>query len=70
VLPFLGSLDGVFCDGEIRHLWERGLRDDRLCGCGVSFRTCPVWRSVLAEAAITGPLQYLADTPETVESAR
>jgi hypothetical protein len=46
----LGSLDGVFCGGEIRYLWERGLRDDRLCGCGQPFRQCSVWRSVLAEA--------------------
>lgn len=48
----LGSVDGVFCGGEIRYLWERGLRDDRLCGCGVPFRQCPVWRAVLAEAAL------------------
>ena len=46
----LGSLDGVFCGGEIRYLWERGLRDDRLCGCGLPFHECPVWRAVLAEA--------------------
>jgi hypothetical protein len=46
----LGSLDGVFCGGEIRYLWERGLRDDRLCGCGHPFRACEVWRAVLAEA--------------------
>lgn len=28
----LGSVDGAFCGGEIRYLWERGLRDDRLTG--------------------------------------
>jgi len=48
----LGSIDGVFCGGEIRYLWERGLRDDRLCGCGVPFHQCGVWRTVLEEAAV------------------
>lgn len=52
----LGSLDGVFCGGEIRYLWERGLRDNRLCGCGEPFRDCPVWSAVLAEAFPGGNL--------------
>ena len=25
------------------HLWERGLRDDELCGCGRPFHACPFW---------------------------
>ncbi len=50
----LGSVEGVFCGGEIRYLWERGLRDDRLCGCGRPFGQCPVWHAVLTEAAAGG----------------
>lgn len=50
----LGSVDGVFCGGELRYLWERGLRDDRLCGCGQPFGQCPVWQAVLTEAAAGG----------------
>jgi hypothetical protein len=50
----LGSIDGVFCGGEVRYLWERGLRDGRLCGCGEPFGDCPVWRSVLRTAAVEG----------------
>jgi sulfotransferase family protein len=46
----LGSVDGVFCGGEIRYLWERGLRDDRLCGCGEAFHDCPTWSAILARA--------------------
>lgn len=56
----LGSVDGVFCGGEIRYLWERGLRDDRLCGCGLPFRSCAVWRAVVTEAGID-------QTPPAVE---
>ena len=43
----------VVAVGEVRHLWERGLRDDELCACGESFRRCPFWRSV-GEAAFGG----------------
>lgn len=46
----LGSVDGVFCGGEIRYVWERGLRDDRLCGCGERFHDCPTWSAILAGA--------------------
>jgi len=44
----LGEVDGVFAAGEVRYLWQRGLRDGRLCGCGVPVRECPVWGDVLA----------------------
>ncbi|MGH9282895.1 MAG: sulfotransferase, partial [Acidimicrobiales bacterium] len=46
----LGSVDGAFSGGEIRYLWERGLRDDRLCGCGEPFGRCGLWTAVLDEA--------------------
>ncbi len=43
----LGEVDGVFTAGEVRYLWQRGLREGRLCGCGVPVRECPVWGDVL-----------------------
>jgi hypothetical protein len=46
----LGSVDGACCLGEIRYVWERGLQDDRLCGCGEPFHRCPVWSAILTEA--------------------
>src|SRR5580704_12095604 len=46
----LGEVDGVFAAGEVRYLWQRGLTERRLCGCGVPVRECPVWSRVLAEA--------------------
>lgn len=46
----LGQLDGFFSAGELRYVWERGLVANRSCGCGQSFRTCPVWSAVLEEA--------------------
>lgn len=46
----LGQIPGFFSVGELRYLWERGMVDNRLCGCGRPFRECPLWRSVLREA--------------------
>jgi hypothetical protein len=43
----LGQLDGFFAAGEMRYLWRRGLMQNRLCGCGVPVKSCPVWRRVL-----------------------
>jgi len=42
----LGELPGVLSIGETVHLWDRGLRDNELCGCGQPFSSCPFWRSV------------------------
>lgn len=49
--------------GEVLHLWERGLRDDELCGCGLSFSQCPFWLSV-GEKAYGG--WAVLDVEETV----
>jgi hypothetical protein len=46
----LGGLPGVVAVGEVKHLWERGLRDNDLCGCGAPFHECPFWRDVGEQA--------------------
>ncbi|MCI1260950.1 MAG: sulfotransferase [Tetrasphaera jenkinsii] len=46
----LGALPGAVHVGEVRFLWQRGLIEARLCGCGVPVPECPFWRAVLAEA--------------------
>lgn len=45
----LGGVPGAFSGGEIRYLWERGLDEQRLCGCGVAVVECRIWASVLAD---------------------
>lgn len=42
----LGEVPDVQVLGETVHLWERGLRDDELCGCGEPFSRCPFWQEV------------------------
>ncbi|MEP7368608.1 MAG: sulfotransferase [Dermatophilaceae bacterium] len=51
----LGQVDGVFAAGELRYLWQRGMVEDRLCGCGASFGKCPTWGAVLTRALIGHP---------------
>jgi hypothetical protein len=46
----LGQLPGFFSAGEIRDLWQRGIRENRLCGCGQPFAECPFWSAVGREA--------------------
>jgi hypothetical protein len=57
----LGEIEGVFAAGEVRYLWQRGLEEGRLCGCGLAVRECPVWSRVLATS---GQL----DDPERVDA--
>lgn len=60
----LGEVAGVEPLGETVHLWERGLRDDELCGCGKSFSQCSFWQPV-GQHAFGGWNQLDAD--EVVE---
>ena len=46
----LGQLDGFFAVGELRRIWDRSLIENRICGCGVPFSSCPVWEQVFEEA--------------------
>jgi hypothetical protein len=46
----LGQRDGFFAVGELRRIWDRGLVENRPCGCGVPFRSCPTWQAIFAEA--------------------
>ena len=42
----LGQVPGVTAAGELVHLWQRGVLDDELCGCGQAFSACPFWTEV------------------------
>jgi Sulfotransferase family len=58
----LGELTGFFSAGELHSLWERGVLEGRLCGCGRTVRQCEVWSEVLGRVfadARTGPEQII-----------
>lgn len=46
----LGEVDGFVSVGEVRQVWEYGLLQNKLCGCGEPFDRCEVWRPVMQEA--------------------
>lgn len=48
----LGEITGFFAAGELHYLWERGLLEGRLCGCGRSTETCEVWAEVLRRVGL------------------
>jgi len=49
----LGQVSGFTFVGELDLLWQQGLVENRLCGCGVPFRTCDFWSEV-GERAFAG----------------
>lgn len=46
----LGQTPGYFVVGELRYIWQQGVRGNRRCACGRRFRRCPFWRRVGKEA--------------------
>lgn len=46
----LAQLPGFVAVGGVVNLWERGLKENYLCGCGAPFRSCHFWRRVGEEA--------------------
>jgi len=46
----LGQVEGFFAVGELRHIWDRGLKENQLCGCGQKFKECDFWGNVVKEA--------------------
>src|SRR5205085_11955382 len=46
----MAGVDGCTAVGELRYLWQRGVVEDRLCGCGERFSACPFWQAVMARA--------------------
>ena len=42
----LGELPGTSSVGELVHLWQRGVLDDEICGCGEPFSRCAFWTEV------------------------
>jgi Sulfotransferase domain len=42
----LSELPGVCAAGEVVHMWQRGVVEGELCGCGEPFGKCPFWQLV------------------------
>lgn len=42
----LGEVDGFCAVGEINNLWQRGILENKLCGCGRPFAECEFWQQI------------------------
>jgi hypothetical protein len=48
----LGSSPHAVSVGELRYLWDRGMVEDKRCGCGQAFSQCSHWSRVLEDAGL------------------
>ena len=62
----VGQLHGFFSTGELHSLWQAGLVERRLCGCGSPVPECATWMSVLREVGLEGT----AGEGEAIEALR
>lgn len=46
----LGELPGFVSMGELGSIWDRGIVENQLCGCGSPLRECPFWTAVITQA--------------------
>ena len=49
----VGQVPGFTSVGELKYVWERGLRENQLCGCGRPFLDCEYWGKI-GETAFGG----------------
>jgi len=58
----LNGVEGFFAAGELDYLWQRGLLEGRLCGCGRPITRCPVWQQVVegVYGRMPGPAEIAA----------
>ena len=72
----LGQIDDFVVPGELRHIWRTGaplLAPGELCGCGRTYRECPLWTAVAAdvfdEALTVGNSTTLQRYPAQLEES-
>jgi len=46
----LGQIDGFCSTGELRFIWDRGIRQNQLCSCEKPFKKCDFWTETIQEA--------------------
>jgi len=69
----LGSVDGISAMGEVSFIWERGFKQNLLCGCGKSFLECHIWNEIRQNAFSNGDkidINYLSEETRFIEQSR
>ena len=52
----LGSMPGCASLGEVRYLWDRGVIENGICGCGEPFSGCGFWPGLPVAGATLGDI--------------
>jgi hypothetical protein len=60
----LGGITGFLAVGELQHLWDRGILERRLCGCGSPVVDCAHWSAILER--VYGRMPDVADARSVV----
>lgn len=66
----LGEVDGFGSAGELRWLWQRGVLEERPCGCGQVPSQCPVWAPVIASTLSAAPTDAPAWTARQIVASQ
>lgn len=48
----LGEISGFLFTGELGFIWQNGMVNNELCGCGKPFRSCEFWNAVIEELSL------------------
>lgn len=56
----LAQLDMFVSVGELRHMWQRSVVENQLCGCNRPFADCPFWQPIMKEV-------LAASAPHSIE---
>lgn len=57
----LGRMNGAIPVGELFPIWERGVLDNQLCGCGEKLPLCSFWGKVFSKMGIIDLTSYAND---------
>lgn len=64
----LGQHDNVFSIGELRHIWQRGLLNNELCGCKKTILQCDIWHAILEDVFTKTDKQTFKSLAKLAES--
>lgn len=69
IANILGSIPGAVSVGELRYIWDRGVIENRHCGCRDKFQSCLFWSQVFSRAGIPMDRELAERLTKTVGSS-
>lgn len=70
VSNMIGQIDGYMAVGELHNIFDRGMQQNWLCGCGSPFADCTVWKAVMTRVKEQVGEERLRNAPGVVTSVR